>query len=158
MNRALLVFCICLLLAGPAAAADDAKVLVRQFYADVLNQNRFAAAEKYIAPDAVEHDTLMGEGLNVLENVREHLSQFHTGFPDLKYEIQDVVLDGDRIAVRYRLTGTHRGRFLGIEATGRPIDIEGAEFWRLAKGKIVEHWNYLDSMILMQQLDLIPSF
>ncbi len=73
-------------------------------------------------------------------------------FPDLRVRIEDMVAEGDRVAVRLRFEGTHQGPFRGIEATGRPISFGAIRIYRLVGGKVVETWANQDSPGLIQQL------
>lgn len=143
--------------AAPAPPPGDIKGLMVRFYDEVMNQNKLDQAEKYIAANGIEHDSMMSNSPSIIENVKDVMTAMHAGFPDLRYQVEDMILDGDRIAVRYHLTGTHKGKFMGIDPTGKPIDIHGVDVMRIGNGKVVEHWTYMDSMIMLQQLGLVPG-
>lgn len=140
-----------------AAPAGDIKGMMVKFYDEVMNQNKLDQAEKYIAANGIEHDPMMSNSPSIIENVKDVMTAMHVGFPDLRYKVEDMILDGDRIAVRYHMTGTHKGKFMGIDPTGKPIDIHGVDVMRISNGKVVEHWTYMDSMIMLQQLGLVPG-
>jgi predicted ester cyclase len=78
----------------------------------------------------------------------------HTAFPDLRIEIEDIVAEGDRVAVRARWHGTHRGvlPMIPFPATNRAVTFTGMVFWRIRDGKIVERWATIDRLGLQQQL------
>ena len=78
----------------------------------------------------------------------------HTAFPDLRVEIEDIVAEGDRVAVRARWTGTHRGTLpmMPFPPTTRTVEFTGMVFWRVRDGRIVERWATLDRLALQQQL------
>lgn len=79
-------------------------------------------------------------------------------FPDFHYDVFDVVVDDDRVAARFRNTGTHEDEFMGIPATGRAFKLEGSDFFRLdGDAKVVGHWTYADNLAFMQQLGVIPE-
>lgn len=148
-----------MLLQSTASALSpvETKTMVQHYYDEIWNQNKINLAEKYVSDKGVEHDPMMDSKLTTLENIQNMMKMLHHGFPDLHFQIQDILVDGDKVAVRYRLTGTHKGMFMGIEPTGHTMDIEGMELHRLSNGKFVEHWGYMDSLLLLQQLDLMPG-
>lgn len=79
------------------------------------------------------------------------------GVPDLQETIEDLLAEGDRVAYRVTLRGTHLGELLGIPATGRTIAVAGIVIDRIADGKIVEEWNQSDLLGLMRTLGAIPA-
>jgi predicted ester cyclase len=78
-------------------------------------------------------------------------------FPDMRVPIEDVVAEGDKVAVRWALEATHQGAFLGILPTGKRIRMNGISILRPADGKIAEQWEQSDRMGLLQQLGVIPA-
>ncbi|RLT35234.1 MAG: ester cyclase [Chloroflexi bacterium] len=106
-------------------------------------------------PDAVLHGfaPVPLDVAAVLEGYRA----FFAGFPDIRFDLLDSVSDGETVAMRVRLQGTHTGTFQGIPATGRPIGVEAITIMRVREGKIIERWNQFDQMSLMQQLGVIPT-
>src|SRR5690242_2003992 len=76
--------------------------------------------------------------------------------PDANIAAEDLLVDGDRVAVRFRLTGTHRGELLGARPTGRALDVEGITILRFEGEMAAERWNRLDDVSLMGQLGLLP--
>ena len=91
-----------------------------------------------------------------LENFKEAVADFTKAFPDLKIEIQDMVAEGDRVAVRFTHRGTHTGAtFAGIPPTGKRVVWTCNGIYRVAKGKLVEEWFNEDSLAMMKQLGAI---
>ena len=82
---------------------------------------------------------------------------FRAGFPDLRATVEDAFEQGERVAARVRDRGTHQGEFMGVQPTGRPIDIETIDIVRIVDGKCVEHWGVTDNLALMQQIGAIPA-
>jgi steroid delta-isomerase-like uncharacterized protein len=76
--------------------------------------------------------------------------------PDIHYTIEDMVAEGDKVAVRYVMTATHKGEFMGIPATGKKIKLTQAFFYRFKDGKEVEALAYMDNLSLFQQLGVKP--
>ena len=79
------------------------------------------------------------------------------GMPDWHTEIEDLIAEGDKVAARIIMTGTHTGDFFGIPATGKKISFSGIYIVRIANGRIVEHWGEEDSVGLLQQLGSMPT-
>ena len=80
------------------------------------------------------------------------LARRREAFPDARFEIEDLLADGDRVAVRYTMTGTHGGAFMGIAPSGRKVSRASMAVFRIARGKIAEGWVIADQSGLMQQL------
>ena len=83
---------------------------------------------------------------------RQGFEMMKHAFPDLQAHIEDIVAAQDKVAVRLRFRGTHRGEFLGIPATGRTIEYVSHEFYRIADGLIAEEWICSDTATLLRQL------
>jgi predicted ester cyclase len=79
------------------------------------------------------------------------------GIPDLRVTIEELVAEGDKVAVRRAYVGTHRGELLGIPPTGKQVRVSGISIFRLAGGKIAEQWELLDRLALMQQLGVLAT-
>ena len=90
------------------------------------------------------------------EGVRIDVAEWRSGFPDLRLEVEDQVAEGDRVASRFRLRGTHDGPFLGVAPTGRPVAVAGVSIDRLAGGRLVESWLSLDALGLLRQVGALP--
>jgi steroid delta-isomerase-like uncharacterized protein len=138
------------------SATDKNKELMRRFYEEVFNQHDVDAIDEFIANDAVSHasppDVPKG-----IEGAKLFFSMYFAAFPDLKITAEDMIAEGDKVATRYTMTGTHKGEFMGIAATGKQVTVTGIEITRIAEGKLVEHWEASDQMGMMQQLGVIPS-
>lgn len=87
--------------------------------------------------------------------VKRLFAEFRSAFPDWREEIVDLVAEGDKMAGRFRCSGTHRGEFLGEAPTGKRMDVEGVFFLRVEDGRIVDFWALEDSLNRMHQLELI---
>ncbi|KPI04532.1 protein of unknown function DUF1486 [Actinobacteria bacterium OK006] len=131
------------------------KRIMERFTSEFLPTGDPALARKFIVPDIVMHfggrtqqgrDTYLGI---VAANMK--------AFPDLRWTVEDMRAEGDTVAIRYTMTGTHMGPFAGVEATGRAIRAESMAFYRLAHGKIVEERAQLDMLSILQQMGAIPA-
>ena len=129
---------------------------MKQLY-DRINAGDIDGFGDLLADDFVEHEDMPG-----LEPSREGVKQlFHMyrgAFPDLRMEVQDLLVDGDKAVARVRATGTHQGEFLGMPATGKSIDVQLIDITRFDDdGLAHEHWGVFDALALMQQLGAIPE-
>ncbi len=82
---------------------------------------------------------------------------FMSAFPDMCVEVEDLITDGDRAAVRITLTGTHQGELMGIPASGKAISVQAMTILRFENDKCVERWSELDMVGLMTQIGAIPA-
>jgi predicted ester cyclase len=85
------------------------------------------------------------------------IGMFFAAIPDVRHEALDLVGDGDRVAVRLRITGTQQGELMGVPPTGRPLDFGSTNVLRLADGKIAEQWVTADLLLALQQIGAIPA-
>ena len=133
------------------------KALVRRFVEEVLGRGNFAALAELAAPDCVDH-AAPARGLPALATIAGVVVEWHAAFPDFRVTIEDLLAEGDRVVVHATLRGTHRGDFFGLPPTGRPLAVGGLGRYRLAGGRIVERWCYLDVVALCAQLGVPVPF
>ncbi len=91
------------------------------------------------------------------EGITEFFLALTSAVPDARIAARDVLVDGDRVALRFVLTGTHRGELFGAPATGRALEVEGLTLVQFADGLVVERWNRLDDLGLLTQLGVLPA-
>jgi predicted ester cyclase len=137
------------------------KGVVRRFIEECVNTHRSELLPDYVDPGLRAHPGTPGaapdtEGLDAL---REAFQRFRTAFPDLHITPEEMVAEGDLVAVRWTATGTHSGDLAGIAATGTAVRWAGTDMYRLTAGRIVEWWRNDDSVWLLHQLgrDLVPE-
>lgn len=139
----------------------DNAAIVRRFADEVITQGEIDRAGEFAWEDVVEQVPLPGQGPG-LEGLKDILRAFRTGFPDIVFAIEEQISEGDKVASRFEWTGTHRGEFLGIPATGRSVRVWGMVIDRLVEGrdgqaKIKETRIIMDTMGLMIQLGVVPA-
>jgi steroid delta-isomerase-like uncharacterized protein len=128
------------------------KALVRRFYEEVWSRGNLDVADEVFADEYERHDFREGEPSPGPEGQRQIADAFRAAFPDLTWEIDFLLADGDFVVGRWTATGTHLGPWAGVEATGRPMRFSGINVFRFADGKVIELWNHRDDLGLMQQL------
>jgi steroid delta-isomerase-like uncharacterized protein len=130
--------------------------LVRQFVEEGHNQGNLKALEQVFAEDAIDHGALPSQAPG-REGILQRVAALRAAFPDEHAVVDDMVVQGDRIAFRWTITGTHRGPFQGVAPTGRQIAFTGINIERVRDGRIQEHWSSADLLGLMRQIGGLPS-
>src|SRR5262245_46892087 len=110
--------------------------------------------EEMLAPDFVQHTPGIPPGRAA---ARAMLDLFRRGFPDFQVTVEWMLVDGDRVVVRSRATGTHAGTFMGHAPSGRSFSATGLDVLRIVDGCIVERWNEFDTFAMLQQLALVAA-
>ncbi|MEV0404355.1 ester cyclase [Actinoallomurus sp. NPDC050550] len=128
--------------------------IVHRFYEEMLNQQRPELAEELITPGMTTHAPEAPRGPAAVRRVDEFL---RAGFSDLHYQVEDVISEGDKAAVRWTMTGTHDGDFFGTPPTGRNIEITGNVIFGFDGDRINEIWAVVDVNRLQQQIGVVPS-
>src|ERR671913_253980 len=141
---------------GCAVSAEENKVLFRRTYEELLNQGILDVADELIAPDFINHEAPPGMDRGP-ESMRGLANMLRTAFPDLHFEIEELVAEGDTVAGRLTMSGTHEGPLMGTLPTGRSVRQDHMHFVRFRDGKAVEHWGVRDDLGMMQQLGVIPE-
>jgi steroid delta-isomerase-like uncharacterized protein len=131
------------------------KAIVRRYYEEVLNRGNVALLESIAAPDHIEHDPLPGQG-GGLAGFRKRVEMLCEGLKP-EFTIEQMVVEGDTVVVRWTNRGRHVGSFLGIPPTGRSFTIAGIDIHALKDGKLAEHHHVVDQFSMLQQLGLIPG-
>jgi steroid delta-isomerase-like uncharacterized protein len=128
---------------------DANKAMIRAHYDSAANAYRPSVIDRQVAADFVDHaqPELTGPA-----GVKAQARAFRAAFPDLTVTIEDLMAEGDLIAVRSTWRGTHQGSFRGVPPIGRRIEFSCMAFWRVAGGQIRESWNLIDLPTLMRQL------
>lgn len=136
--------------------SEQNRRLVRLLLEDDISKGDTAVAEEIIAPDFFDHTNPPGlqRGLDGHKGI---VALFRAAFPDQWWQIEDMLVDGDKVAVRTTFRGTHTGEFFGIPPTGKSVTFSGMHLMRIADGKIAEHWGNNDDLGLMHQLGVIPE-
>jgi steroid delta-isomerase-like uncharacterized protein len=132
----------------------DNETLMRRWFEEVWNKGRAEAIDELFAGDGIAHG--LGDSKLVgPEGFKPFHQQFMGAFPDIRITIDDMILQGDKVAVRFSIRGTHRGDHLGVPATHRTVSFSAMSFVRWRDGKIVEGWNSVDMLSMLQQIDAV---
>jgi steroid delta-isomerase-like uncharacterized protein len=92
----------------------------------------------------------------MLQKANQFLGQYLNAFPAVKATVEDLMADGDKVVARVSIRGTHQGAFRGIAPSGKQIEVTGINIFRIANGKLMEHWGLTDRLAVLQQLGVVP--
>lgn len=129
--------------------------IVCQFIERVLNDGEIGATDEYFWGDMVEEVPLPGQGPGV-EGLKDVLRGMRMSFPDMRWVVEEQVESGDKVVSRFTWTGTHRGPFLGVPATGRGVTVWGMVIDQFEGQKIKSTRIIMDALGLMTQLGAFP--
>jgi steroid delta-isomerase-like uncharacterized protein len=133
--------------------AEEDMATVRRFVEEVINGGNLDLADELVAPDHVNHDPTAPETGEGPEGIKELIGAYRSAFPDLHFEIGEMFASGDgRVAHRWIMTGTHEGEMMGIEPTGRRVEVMGVEINHVRDGRISASYTVSDAASLMRQL------
>jgi steroid delta-isomerase-like uncharacterized protein len=133
--------------------SENIKATARRFFQEVVNEGRVDVIEEMTTESFVEHETMPGapEGRAA---VSWFVTSFRDAVPDLRAEIEDLIAEGDKLAVRSTWSGTHEGELFGMPATGKRFTMNVIDIVRFDGEKAAEHWGVSDVAGMMQQVGL----
>ena len=132
------------------------EALVRQYVQEVEIAKNLAALDELTSDDFVDHSVPPGLPPG-REGTRQVFTMYFAAFPDLQGTIDDVIAARDKVVIRGTIRATHQGEFMGIGPTDKQVTFTGIHIFRIAGGKIAEHWLEVDTLGLLQQLGAIPT-
>lgn len=131
----------------------DYKALLQEMIEQVWNPAREPAVDRYYAADFRSHDP-DEPAVTGREDLRQAVLGISAAFPDFQVTITDMIAEGDRVAKRFVFSGTHRGEYGGLPATGRHLEATGVCVYRFEGDKVAECWWNRDALGMMRQLGL----
>jgi len=136
--------------------SETNKAIVRR-YREIHNNDEMDKLEEVLAPDFLPHTTMPGMPWNGLESAKQVHLLGKASFPDMKVTTEDLIAEGDKVVERWTQTQTHTGApFMNIPPGNKSIVMTGMSIYRIADGKIVEHWGQMDFFGMMAQMGAIP--
>ena len=133
--------------------SEDNKAITRRAY-EAMNAGDFDTLRDLVADNFVEHEEMPGVP-PTKEGVLEYFKTMRDAFSDFAMNIEDIGAEGDKVFVRVRMVGKHKGEFMGIPATGNQLDVPTADVLRFENGKVVEHWGVTDSGAMLMQMGVV---
>ncbi len=136
-------------------STDENKEIVRRFFDLGPSRGDMSAAKELLAPNFVLHLPL--PAAVGVQGISDVVTACREAFEHLNVTVEDMVAEGDRVAARFTARGVHKGQFMGLPPTGKPITMTGIEIFRIENGKIAELWGEANLLGLMQQLGILPA-
>jgi steroid delta-isomerase-like uncharacterized protein len=134
---------------------DANKALVRRFIDEIFVRGRLEVVDELLADDFVSHTwRSTGDGKGDLKRAIDRLS---TVLADVSFTVEDVIAEGDRVAVRVTAQATQVGQFMGVPPSGKSYSIGEIHVFRVRDGKLAEHWHQYDQLGMMRQLGALPG-
>ena len=138
------------------STAEANKEQFRRMYEEGLNGGNLAVTDELIDAECLDHEAHDG-GSRGPESMRALITMLRTAFPDLHFSIEHLVAEGDTVAGRLTMSGTHEGPLMGMPPTGRSVRQNHMHFVRFRDGKAIEHWGVRDDVGMMRQLGELPE-
>jgi len=138
-------------------SVEQNKAIAKLYFDQILNEGKLAAVDQYFTEDFQFHITTLPLPVKGRDGEKGFVTTLRTAFPDLRFSVDHVVAEGDKVLARWKLTGTHTGEFLGIPASGNEVADVGNDIFHFRDGKIKEIWVNEDSLGLMRAMGVLPT-
>jgi steroid delta-isomerase-like uncharacterized protein len=137
-------------------AAETNKLVMNRFL-EFINTASEKLAQELISPNAVFHVPGRTEPMRGPAGYLAIIGMMRGGFPDIQWTLEEMVAEGDKVAARFTMRGTHRGTFFGVPPTGKTISVQAMNIYRLSGGQFVEEHGQPDMLGLLQQIGAVPT-
>lgn len=137
----------------PESIVEPAHLMLRE----VWSRGDLDLVDELVTADYVEHDPVLPEPIRGPDALKETIGMFREGTPDLTKAVDETYVDRDTVIISYTATGTHEGPIMGIESTGREIEVEGIFVYRVEDGQLVEGMDMWDAFGLLAQIGALPE-
>jgi predicted ester cyclase len=137
--------------------ADANRLLARRALEGIYERGDLGLADELIDPAFVDHEPAHPDRPAGPDGVKQTVRELHSAFGELRFEVEDEIAEGDRVVQRVTMRGVHAGALAGQEATGRTFAARHVYIWRIAGGRIAEHWGIRDDLGMLAQLGLMPG-
>ena len=137
------------------SSLEENRQAAADFFEQIWNQRDESAIDRFIALDAAGNDPKFGVGR---ESFRAQWKIWQAAFPDLHFDVREILAEGDRVVTRWHLTGTHSGiDYMGKKASGAKIAVDGVSIDRIENGMVVSGFDAWDSLGFREQIGLIKK-
>ncbi len=140
---------------------QEGKQIVTRFVEELWNARRLDVADEIFSEDCITHQLHSGQIAEPVprgpQAMKEHLAGWLMSFPDLRFSVEQMIAEGDRVVSQLVMEGTHQGTWMGISPTHKRLQIRMITIHRIANGKIAEDWVLVESLGFFQQLGMLPS-
>jgi predicted ester cyclase len=142
-------------------SADQNMAILQRFAEELWNGRKLSVADEIFSPDCVTHQLKSGSALSTTprdpETLKKHVTEWLVGFPDLHFDIEQIISHADRVVSQLLMQATHTGTWLGIRPSNKRVSIRMMTIHRIIAGMIVEDWVLVESLGFFQQLGVLPA-
>lgn len=131
------------------------KSLIQRLYKEVLVHWNMALVDELVSPRFISHD--WPEGAHGPQPFKDFYSEIRSALPDALYKMDDLIAEDEKVAVRWRLLGTHEGYYRGIAPTGKQLVLKGVAIYRVEEDKVIERWVITDLHNLLKDIQPASS-
>ena len=139
---------------GDRATISRTYSTVSRIYEEIFNAGNLEQVDTLIAAEYIDHNPIGPGGKSGIEGFKQTVRALRFAFPDLRFKVQQMIVNGDTVVARTTMEGTHKNSFMGVDPTDKPVTVSGFDIFRIADGVVVERWGTLDGLTLMQQMDV----
>ncbi|SHH76942.1 conserved hypothetical protein, steroid delta-isomerase-related [Chryseolinea serpens] len=134
---------------------DKNKQIVQTYFDEVWNKGNVDALDELLSTEYINHTPSTPNPPKGAVGLKPIVRAIRKGFPDLHYEIKEIIATNDRVVARVVMTGTQSDTLFGIPPTGKRIEVNQINIEKIENGRIVEHWRVTDELAMMQQLGVV---
>ena len=150
---------VCPLIGVSTAEAEDAeaaadRAIVSRIYEEVFNAGKLDQVDTLIAAEYIDHNPIGPGGKSGIEGFKQTVRALRFAFPDLRFTVEEIIVNGDKVVTRTIMHGTHKNSFMGVDPTDKQVTVSGFDIFRIADGLVAERRGTLDGLTLMQQIDV----
>ena len=139
---------------GDRTTISRAYSVVTRIYEEVFNMGKLEQADTLIAAEYTDHNPIGLGGKSGIEGFKQTVRVLRFAFPDLRFTVEQMIVNGDQVVTRTTMRGTHKNSFMGVDPTDKQVTVSGFDIFRVVDGVVAERWGTLDGLTLMQQLDV----
>ena len=136
---------------------EESNKIVMNRFLEFINTASESLARELISPNAIFHVPGNAEPMRGPAGYLAIIGMMRGGFPDIQWTLEEMVAEGDKVAARFTMRGTHRGTFFGVPPTGNKIAVQAMNIYRLSRGQFVEEHGQPDMLGLLQQIGAAPA-
>jgi steroid delta-isomerase-like uncharacterized protein len=137
--------------------SDSNKNIVRRLFDEIWNKGHQQVADELFAANYTHHDSSTPDVGRGPDGEKKRVTLYRNAFPDLRFNVEDLIAEGESVTARWSCRGTHKAELNGIAPTGKQITISGISVVRFSSGKMVEGWVNWDALGMMQQLGVVQE-
>jgi steroid delta-isomerase-like uncharacterized protein len=138
------------------SVSDTSRDVATSYFQELLNNGNLELISELIAPELIVHLPLLPHPIRGQEGLKHFIHQLRSAFPDIHYIAERHAAEQNMAAIRWTMSATHKGEFMGMPATGNKVNLQGVNIFHLRDGQIVEIWVNENDLGLMEQLQATP--